>query len=75
MSDHTLEDKIQRRKDELEHIDSVLNDNTDAVNILKEKIQDEIALCGNDATYQKYVNDLKVKVDELDKLLVPIGSA
>lgn len=38
MSDHTLEDKIQRRKDELEHIDSVLNDNTDAVNILKEKI-------------------------------------
>lgn len=75
MSDHTLEEKIQRRRQELEQIDEVLNSNLEAVNILKDKIQDEVALCGSDATYAKYVNDLKLKAEELDKLIVPITGA
>eukprot|EP00347_Sterkiella_histriomuscorum_P011164 403373507 len=75
MSGHELEGKIQRRKNELDHIDQVLNNNLESIQGLKEKVDTEIEACGSDATYQKFVNDLKVKLDELDKLTVPINTA
>ncbi|CDW71764.1 UNKNOWN [Stylonychia lemnae] len=76
MSSHTLEQKVQRRKNELEDIDRICNENLEKINEVKELIDIEVENVSNDEKfYGKYANDLKAKHADLDKITTKIGSS
>ena len=45
LSQHDLENKLQRRKQEAEELDKILNDITFDNNSIREKISNEVASC------------------------------
>jgi len=74
MSGHTLDEKVQRRKNELEEIDRMCNENLEKINELKELIDIEVENVSNDEkTFGKYANELKLKHTDLDKITTKIG--
>jgi len=74
MSGHSLEEKVQRRKNELEEIDRVCTENLEKIIEIKDSIDIEVENVSNDEkTFGKYANELKLKHNDLDKITTKIG--